>query len=358
MNNNKDLIKEAIADAKAVREVALANAKLALQEAFEPRLKTIMSAHLEEELNKDDMSEEELEEMMKDEEESKDDSNMEEEIDINQLLAELEEATKDEDEETEHMGDENLEEAKEEEEEKEDEEEMGDEEEIEVGDMTKEDIIDLIRQEISAQLDGEEAEMDSEEMGDMMGDEMGAEEMEADDLMEEIEALASTYNVSAEELYNSIRNLTEASKKKKHSKEEMAKKDEKKDDKKKDKELEEAINTINILKNELNEVNLLNAKLLYANKLFNKYSLSESQKLKVINSFDSAETVRETKLVFNTLNESFESETKVAKQKTKSITEGLGMASKPSGVSKPTKQTLNESNEFVTRLQKLANIKL
>ena len=45
-----DLLKEAIADAKAVKETALANAKIALQEAFEPRIKSMLSAKLSEEL--------------------------------------------------------------------------------------------------------------------------------------------------------------------------------------------------------------------------------------------------------------------------------------------------------------------
>ena len=44
-----DLLKEAIADAKAVKEVALANAKLALEEAFTPRLQSMLSKKLAEE---------------------------------------------------------------------------------------------------------------------------------------------------------------------------------------------------------------------------------------------------------------------------------------------------------------------
>ena len=43
-----DLLKEAIADAKAVRETALQNAKMALQEAFTPQLKSMLSAKLRE----------------------------------------------------------------------------------------------------------------------------------------------------------------------------------------------------------------------------------------------------------------------------------------------------------------------
>ena len=43
---NSKLLKEAIADAKAVKETALANAKLALEEAFTPRLQSILSQKL------------------------------------------------------------------------------------------------------------------------------------------------------------------------------------------------------------------------------------------------------------------------------------------------------------------------
>ena len=49
-----DLLKEAIADAKAVRETALANAKLALEEAFTPRLQSMLSAKLSEEEGMED----------------------------------------------------------------------------------------------------------------------------------------------------------------------------------------------------------------------------------------------------------------------------------------------------------------
>ena len=50
----KDLLKEAIADAKAVRETALANAKLALEEAFTPKLQSMISAKLQNEADESD----------------------------------------------------------------------------------------------------------------------------------------------------------------------------------------------------------------------------------------------------------------------------------------------------------------
>jgi hypothetical protein len=115
------------------------------------------------------------------------------------------------------------------------------------------------------------------------------------------------------------------------------------------KELDEAMSTIATLRSELNEVNLLNAKLLYVNKLFKAKNLNEAQKVKVINAFDRAETVREAKNVFDTLNESLNTE------KAKSqIKESLSFASKASGVSD--RQPIMEGNDFVARMQKLAGI--
>jgi len=114
-------------------------------------------------------------------------------------------------------------------------------------------------------------------------------------------------------------------------------------------ELQEAMSTIATLRSELNEVNLLNAKLLYVNKLFKAKNLNEAQKVKVINAFDRAETVREAKNVFDTLNESLNTE------KAKSqIKESLSFASKASGVSD--RQPIMEGNDFVNRMQKLAGI--
>jgi hypothetical protein len=114
-------------------------------------------------------------------------------------------------------------------------------------------------------------------------------------------------------------------------------------------ELQEAMNTIATLRSELNEVNLLNAKLLYVNKLFKAKNLNEAQKVKVINAFDRAETVREAKNVFDTLNESLNTE------KAKSqIKESLSFASKAAGVSD--RQPIMEGNDFVNRMQKLAGI--
>jgi hypothetical protein len=117
------------------------------------------------------------------------------------------------------------------------------------------------------------------------------------------------------------------------------------------KELKEAYEAVNTLKTELNEINLLNAKLLYTNKIFKSKNLTESQKVKVLESFDKATTVKEAKLVFETVNSGLKS------KKTR-VNENLGRASKSAGmaVRKTTKQPIVESNEMVMRFQKLAGI--
>jgi len=137
---------------------------------------------------------------------------------------------------------------------------------------------------------------------------------------------------------------------------EEAKKEEKEDkdkevkEAKKDEELKEAYDTIESLKSDLNEVNLLNAKLLYTNKIFKAKNLTESQKVKVLGAFDKAGTVKETKLVFETLNEGLKT------KKTSMIKESLGSASRLSR-SVNAKKPIVEIDPMVVRFQKLAGLK-
>jgi hypothetical protein len=114
-------------------------------------------------------------------------------------------------------------------------------------------------------------------------------------------------------------------------------------------EMKEAIDTINTLRDELNEVNLLNAKLLYVNKIFKAKNLSESQKLKVIASFDKATTPKQAKELFESIQDS-----DLGASKKSQIKESLGFASKAAGVAP--KSTIVESNDVIARMQKLANI--
>jgi hypothetical protein len=117
-------------------------------------------------------------------------------------------------------------------------------------------------------------------------------------------------------------------------------------------EMKEAIDTINTLRDELNEVNLLNAKLLYVNKIFKAKNLSESQKLKVIASFDKATTPKQAKELFESIQDS-----DLGASKKSQIKESLGFASKAAGVApKNSANTIVESNDVIARMQKLANI--
>jgi hypothetical protein len=114
--------------------------------------------------------------------------------------------------------------------------------------------------------------------------------------------------------------------------------------------LNETRNALKTVKTDLNEVNLLNAKLLYTNKIFRNKNLTESQKVKVLGAFDKAASVKEAKLVFETITESLNTSKKPVNESV------IGRASKSAGVSTTTKQPIVESNEMITRFQKLAGI--
>jgi len=293
---NKDLFKEAIADAKQVREAALANAKVALEEALTPRLQSMLSTKLQE--MEDDYIENEVEDVMKEEDD------LEEDFDLSAILAELD-----------------AEEAGEEEVEAGEEEEGGEgEEEVEVSDMSVEDLKDLIKDIIAQEMGGDEVIDDESDVDDEEID-LGIE----DEIMEESE------EINLEELLAELESL-----------------DEENGD---SSDLDEAINTINTLRSELQEVNLLNAKLLYVNKIFKAKNLTESQKVKVIASFDKATTPNEAKLVFESLESTLTSILSPVKSQ---IKESLGFASKAAGVA-PKKQIV-EVNENVSRMQQLAGI--
>jgi len=324
MATNRDLLKEAIADAKSVKETAIANAKAALEEAFTPYLKEKLSAKLqemeEEETKMEGMYEDEAEEMME-EKESMD------EISLDELLAELE---------GEEM-EESIFEAKEEEEESEEEEseEEESEEEMSIEDMDEDDlksfIEDVIKDMVSAgeleaghegmeNEEGAEAEESEEEEIDEMVDldELLAEEdMDEEIGLDELLAELESENVYEEDVKNEMQE-----------------------------ELEEAYEAIRTLKSELNEINLLNAKLLYTNKIFRNKSLTESQKVKVLTAFDKATSKKEAQLVYETLLENLKTPVKKSP-----IQESLGSASKALGTAKS--KPIIENDAF-SRMRELA----
>jgi hypothetical protein len=354
--SNKDLFKEAIADAKAVREAALANAKVALEEALAPKLQSMLSAKLQEmeldEVEEDDKMKEgfypedtsdEIQDRYRATGAALEEEELEEDFDLSSILAELSD-DKDEVNEAE-AEEEDEEEVEVEDEESEDEDESEDEGE-KITDLTVDELKDIIKDIISSELEAEEYETPEDEAGE---EEMGGEEMSMDLGGEEggdevsISDEEEIDEIDLEELLAELDALGEDDDENEGMYEAKKKKE---DDKKGKGEMDEAIATINTLRNELNEVNLLNAKLLYVNKIFKAKNLNESQKLKVIAQFDKANTAKEAKAIFESMNNA------IAKSKKSTIKESLGFASKAAGVA-PKKPIVDET---MSRWQMLAGI--
>ena len=391
---NKDLFKQAIAEAKSVREAAIANAKEALEETLTPHLKDMLAAKLQE---MEDSSveeevvnevEEEVEESVETTEEGKksDDDTMEEGSDkeekdeaIEEDLTMAPEVVEAEEDEAEDDSEESEDEA----EEIEDagEEEAGEEEAVEgdeeIGNITVDQFKDMIRDIVAQELgDGGDdlgADMDAgdiEGMGDEAPIEEPADDMEVpgedeeeidlDELLAELEATVAEGDDKKDET------VEEAEEKEEDTVEEVstAQSTEVQDTADSqaqgtnvnrtvnEEELQEALDTIEQLKKDLHETNLLNSKLLYVNKIFKANNLSESQKVNIIAAFDKAETVKEVKLVFETVSEN------VVTNKKEQVSESKvkGMASKATGTTASKPEVINEVSDAVRRMQKLAGI--
>jgi hypothetical protein len=383
---NSKLLKEAIADAKAVRETAIANAKLALEEAFTPRLQSILSRKLQAEM------EEEEDEVVVDEEldsseigngegesgsvtdanepegyeahteldpettemgaeggsgeedenlevvddlvdgvgyddpTNADDASMEEdemeldedELDLEEIIRELESELEDEDEEVhteyEHEDEEELDIELEEDEELDI--ELEEDEELDI-ELEEDEELDIEMEE------DEEVHTEEDEFSD---------EIDLDEILREM-----GYGDDEEEV---------------HTEEEME--DDVVDNTAElETELDEAYSTIKSLRKTINEVNLLNAKLLYTNKLFRSYNLTTEQKMKVVENLDRTGSVREVKLVYTTLAESMNFSGTERKGK-KNITEGF--ASKAAKSTAPKKEIISEANQMADRFKQLAGL--
>lgn len=455
MANNRELLKEALADAKSLREMAITNAKAALEESFTPQIKTMLSAKLQE-MEEEDMKEEVKKEEVKEEKEEE----MNEDLNLDEILAELEEA--DDLNEAEPI-------AEVEEEEVETEEESTEEESTEVEggvegeesdepmdleDMSEDDLKGFIESVIADMVEAGDLEagedMEDKDMEDGMEDGMedemeDEEEVNIDELLAEIESMDEEYKYEeddkdskmeemstkyeeddskVDEMYKSYEEddkdsmnegeltenflnriagkLTGETKSRIESiaskitagkklfgsefveptKEEMEdmvaaiKKDggagtvavdkstkkvfytpakeasganisQKSTFESLQTELNEALEANKVLSTELNEVNLLNAKLLYTNRIFKAKNLTESQKVKVLSTFDKASNVNEVELVYETLNDT------TFKSSKKSINENLGSASRSVGTTKTTKPII-EINDAYKRMQELA----
>jgi hypothetical protein len=115
-------------------------------------------------------------------------------------------------------------------------------------------------------------------------------------------------------------------------------------------DLSRVMETVSTLRSELKDINLLNAKLLYTNKIFKTNNMTEAQKVKVLGAFDKTSTISEVKVVYNTISEN------VTFNK-KSMNESVrGSASKITITPKKVKKPIMEETEMVNRFKKLAGI--
>ena len=379
------LLKEAIADAKAVRETAIANAKIALEEAFTPRLQAVLSRKLQAEMEGEEEEVDLGEEYGAEDVEATDSSELgagegstgsgtdgaEPEGEATYAHTELDPETE---EETAEVGaeDEHMPVA-----EGEDEFDFEDEMELDAEEEDEDELdLESIIRELEGEMDGEEEMHEEDENLDgVMDDPTGATMEEEDEKSAEIAELkarlaelegedSEEVHTEEEEMdfdeeidldeilremgYGDDEEVTEEEEV--HSEEDAAHVAELEAD------LEEAYKTIKSLRGTINEVNLLNAKLLYTNKLFRGYNLTNEQKVKVVENLDRTSSVREVKLVYATLAESmkFTGTEKKASIK-KSITEGL--ASKKSASTAPKKEIITESvDTMADRFKKLAGI--
>jgi len=338
MSNTKQILKDAIADAKAVRETALAQAKLALEEAFTPQLQSMLAAKL---------NEMEMEDDEKPVAEGADDQ-MEETLDLEALLAEAD------DEEEKAAEEETSEETPEEGDEKEGE----DEDDKDITEMSPEEVEEYIRQiaaeefekleagqgeEIPGEEGGEEIDLDAElgadatageeeeiNLDEMMDDMANEEEIDENDI--NIDELLAEFGLSEEEVDENY------GKDEDNSKSEM------------EEELAQALATIDELRSSIQEVNLLNAKLLYMNKVFKGTNLTESQKIQVVKTFDKAESAKEAKLVYESIITSFTNKAEVKSN----IKESVGFASKAVGMITNSNAKVIETDAQYSRWEKLA----
>jgi hypothetical protein len=323
-----DLLKEAIADAKAVRETALENAKMALEEAFTPRLQSMLSQKIQTEMEDED--DEEVGESSYEEGDEDPSDEMSDE-------APAEEDPAVEAEENPFASD--------------DEEEMEEEGVIEINGVKYAPVVSEEEEEGDAAEEEEESDdLDLEAVIKELESEL--DEAEEDDDKEEVEESKDEVDESKDEVEESKEEVDEdvdLDEVLKALSEEEDDEEEMEEVAKLRSDLDEHRSVIETLRGKLNEVNLLNAKLLFTNKLFRKHGLNNEQKMKVVEQFDRASNLREVKLVYSTLGESFGA-------RKNEINEHKGSASKPIASTKSDKKVISEGTELRDRFKKLANL--
>ena len=387
MQSNQELYKQAILDAKAVRETSLATAREALAEHFEPLVKSMFKETVEgmeeaqadmektqhmKHIHEDDMEESTLDEILAELDALSEDT-VEEGTDLEEgkvtTTAGYDEKAHtvkgetgyDEKAKTTH-GDHKLHEADDDTEEDDKDAEADDKaeeagedltkgmehghdeeatDEQEIVDITVGELKDIIR-DVFMQLQGgaETPALDADtDLAADLGTDLGGEEGESEDEISLDEILAELEAEGKVEEGAATGEIPGGQVDPKAA-----------DTYKVEEELREAVKTIKALKGELNEINLFNAKLMYLNKIFKAKNLNESQKTKVVNAFDRATSVKEVENTYKTLQESISVESKKS-----SLKESVGFASKPLG-NAPARPIV-EADAFVSRWQTLAGIK-
>lgn len=357
MKLNSDLLNEVIADAKAVRETAVQTAISRLRETFEPTVRNLISQRLreEDELEDDSMEdtapvappapesapedmvapvapapEDDLEEELEFDvdsytddtyedddifEEDYLDNGEEDEEFLAQILAELDEEVGDPEDVDAPMI-------------PEEEEDMPTEGWMKEGEYGEEEISEEDLDEMIAELEGE---MEEEE--EMPAPAMESRRRNGRRIRENWVNNWGDDEYDAQNDYARNNQLSENRKLKSQLRKANA-------------QLKEAYRAINAQKAAINEVNLLNSKLLFLTKITSKHQLTPDKQIKVLEAFDRAKTVREVKLIYATIAENLNK----AKTKTKGIMES---ASRPA---RAVKKSLNEQFAFAPRWQELAGI--
>ena len=303
-----DLLKSAIADAKAIKDTAMQNAKATLEESIFYKVSPLLENKDEEEEGKKEVDEAFPKKM--------DDKNKKPYMEA--------EHTDNEEEVEEAYGDEKAE--KEEDDQNE-----------------------------SASLEEILAELEEE----LKSSNIGAGDNKVDNYDSDTEDPQGPKYFSRNEVIGALESMFEAAiGDKKGDDEEEEEEGEKKDMKQMQNELKEAYEVVNQLKGMLQEVNLLNSKLLYTSKLFRNYALSENQKKDILENFERVVTIREAKLLYSTYAKVHEGVDANKGKKSNSLTESF--ASKPTNSTAPSAATksniVNESNNLRARLQELAGI--
>lgn len=417
MARNSKLLEEAIADAKAVRETALENAKAVLEEAFAPKLQSMLSQKLQQEMEQDDLDEFENidasgthgnpmgltddDEVMNEGESgyNADDHTVDQQGASHELSA----GPTDQDTDSTKTNDTSSEgpkaggklttsktdrsdvspgkQIKASDQDTNSTPEVDTSNEMTISESEDDDLASIIAElDSELDLDGEEDDefsfddgMEDDLEGDIEVGEEPADEESVDnvlDVEDDVEGEESVGdfpvdNVAGDEGEDDEIDLEEILREMElddNSVEEsagVASQELKQENDELRSELAEYKKALGFVRSKLNEVNLLNAKLLFTNKVFKSYGLNNTQKMKVVEAFDRARTTREVKLTYANLRESFNIVN--GNKQRSAITEGI--ASKTVKSTKPSQKTvekqkeiISEGNELARRFQKLAGI--